>query len=91
MVRRMGLAGLPFTRTDVRHRPYSRSGVTASALPGEPFFFGRISQPPCLRHQLLTTWVQARTRTAHSRCSRARLGWHWHPTPNAAFNSHQTL
>ncbi|KAK1541928.1 hypothetical protein CPAR01_05315 [Colletotrichum paranaense] len=39
MVRRMRLAGLPFTRTDVRHHPYSRSGVTASALPGEPFFF----------------------------------------------------
>ncbi|KAI3528164.1 hypothetical protein CSPX01_16440 [Colletotrichum filicis] len=38
MVRRMRLAGLPFTRTDVRHHPYSRSGVTASALPGEPFF-----------------------------------------------------
>ncbi|KAK1488324.1 hypothetical protein CABS01_01954 [Colletotrichum abscissum] len=40
MVRRMGLAGLPFTRTDVRHRPCSRSGVTASALPDDPFLGG---------------------------------------------------
>lgn len=39
MVRRMGLAGLPFTRTDVRHCSCSRSGVTAPALPDEPFFW----------------------------------------------------